>query len=495
MKLKTGSWKNCGEWAKRWGAPYPKILMLLLVAFSTFFGPTAHSSNETLPENLRRVELHWEPEDTVKEYELELSAKPDFEKKIFSKRLNDVRYLVDLPPGNYYYRVRAIDEHGIPGRWTSVQTLSVNPRPPKLIAPTDGTRFAGGLPDSGIELSWKTSGREVKYLLDVKTQDLTGDFNVVVMRQEIDDLNYAFFPQEIGKYLWSVSTLGAAGEEPGTAWQFYIEGVPPRGKGPDAKRVVVYISPWWRKHWTLWTRYGQAQLGYNLIDRDLGATSSFSGLTGFLSATLYWEWHNPVAWTFGGIPWVEFEYEIDRQTVLTESVVLPRLTFRVGSWYDEWIKGWRFSPTLEFGAKQLAIYQFNRVDQAARANTSRMHLGFGPAAQYQFLPYLTFGASAKVLVESGGQGGFPAKAGTGDQFDLSQRASDLNSATAIEGILSATLTLNPRMSVQARLRYESASEGWVPTSPILVGVDVPPGTGSSLSSSNVSFDLGFGYKF
>lgn len=439
----------------------------------------------------RRIDLEWAEVEKASQYELQVAADPEFSAPVVSIKLKDTGYSLDLIPGPYYYRVRAYDLGGLPGLWTPTQDLFINPRPPVPLLPPDRQVIAGNLPDTGLGMEWKSSGNEIRYLIEIKTPD-----GKKVVKQETTNTEYSFFPRDPGSYDWTLYTLGAGGEEPGVTWSFTIEGVVDRKNPP--KRIVRYVGPWWRSHWTLIARYGQSGLSYSITDMDLRARGSFSGLTGFTSLNLNWEWHDPVEWTLNGIPWVEGEVEYGRQTVLSESVVLPKFAVRVGSWYDEWLREWRFSPILEYGSRDIAIYQPRSSTEAVRSLSHRNHLGVGLAAEFEPQPFLTFGASLKLRFESGGDAGVTilqnGGGSTGDQLDTNRRAGTLLGSTGLEAILSGKMALAPRLFVQGRLRLDRSSGSWVPLFPAATNVGAPTGN-TEFTSQYLSFDIGMGIKF
>lgn len=446
----------------------------------------------------RRVDLEWVEVPKAKLYELEVATDPEFTVPIISQKLSDIRFSADLLPGAYYYRVRAIDGQGFPGIWSATQDLNINPRPPQPISPADGENVQGNLPDTGLPMKWKSSGPGIRYLIEIHAQEADGTFGKIVVKQEVSGTEFPFFPQDVGKYQWTLHTLGAGGDEAGVSWGFNIEGVVPRDiivePGTVPKRIVRFVPPWWRGHWTLVSRYGQAGLSYSIVDLDLRASGSFSGLTGYVSETLHWEWHDPVDWTRGGVPWIEVDVELDRQTVLSESVVLPRHTIRVGSWYERWIPRWRFSPVLEFGDRELAVYQPRSPTDAARSNSVRKHLGLGVSAEFRLLPFLKLGGSALLKFESGGLAGLPTQSGSGDQLDTSRRAGNLLSGNGLEFQLKGILELNSILHVEGRVRYEHSPGSWVPVFGSSPG-NPTSSTVTEFGITNVSFDAGVGLHF
>jgi|GEM_PF-5129999 len=472
----------------------------------------AWAAPEMSPDLIRRVELQWEEQEKATAYEMELGLNPEFKSTLYSEKIQGTKFGADLLPGAYYYRVRAVDKNGRPGKWTPIQELKINARPPKLESPVANQNFVGNLPDTGISLEWRSSGPSIKYLVEVKAQDASGKFGETVVKQEVPDTKFPVFPKLPGRYQWSVSTLGAGGDEPGETREFSIEGVYPRNvaiePGQARVRIVRYVAPFWRGHWTLFARYGQAALGYSIVDQDFRASGSFTGITGYASLALQWEWHDPVClsqevikknadgtWLYNppgsclGIPWLEFEQELDRQTVLSESILLKRATFRFGTWFDDFkaLKNWRFSPVVEFGTREYAFYQPLSSAAAVRSNTRRSALGFGVVAEKKLKSFLVVGGSLKILMESGGLAGiYPV----GGVYSTSNRAGSLQSSTGFEAIGRASLQLGPRIKIEGRLRYEKASQTWTGFFPTASGDPL-----TRAAFSNFCFDVGVGLKF
>lgn len=463
-------------------------------------GAPARADDSLSPDLIRRIELEWAPLHGAVLYDFELGMSPDFESPLRADRTDETKVIVDMLPGTYFYRVRGIDKIQRPGKWTKVQELKINARPPVLVAPLNQEILRGNVSDLGIPLVWRSSGPGIRYLVEITAVDpLNGEFREVIVKEEVDGTEYAFFPRDPGTYQWQVSTLGNAGSEPGEPWTFEVEGVYPRDlpeDGSDAKRIVRFVPPWWRGHWTMTTRYGQYRLSYYALDQDLRAASRFSGIAGYAMGTLNWEWHDPSL--LGGFPWWEVEVELDRQTVLTESVVMRRTYVRLGNWYDRLLgrnSTWRFSPIFEAGLREIAIYQPRRVNDAVRSNTSLQHLGFGIQAEKKFSESITLGFSFKYGMEKGGEGGLRVLGATGDQIDPNTRSEGgLTSDPALEVAVSTKLTLSPRMAVVGRVRYERFGGTWNPRFPL--DAASPGGDGPSFfQATQMGFDAAFAFRF
>jgi hypothetical protein len=461
--------------------------------------PSATATDAPQQDLSRQVELQWEPLDKATQYEFVFGLTPELDKPLYDQKLESTKFRLTLQPGSYFYRVRGFDYQGHPGAWSDTHELNINARPPVLIWPKNEAVLQGNLPDSGIPMEWHSSGQGIRYLIEIKQADDHGQFNKTIVKQEVDGTIFAFFPQDIGRYQWSVHTIGAAGDEPGVPWVFSVEGVIPHGAtiepGMTPKRIVRYVSPWWRNHWWVWLTYGQSSMNYSIVDQDLRANSSFNGFTGYIAARLNWEWHDPVSWTGGGTPWIEGEIELDRETVLSESIILGRKYLRAGSWYDHWLKSFRFSPTIEGGTRDISIYQPRSTIEAVRSTTTRTDLGLGITGEYDLKQFLSFGVGFVLHFMSGGEGGFVPVSETGDQLSpYSPRAGNLSNSLGSEIDGTTTISLSPRMKIMGRIRFESYSSTWVPHFPISPLTTQPDGL-TTFSTQDLSFDVSFGYHF
>ena len=80
-------------------------------------------------------------------------------------------------------------------------------------------------------------------------------------------------------------------------------------------------------------------------------------------------------------------------------------------------------------------------------------------AEKKFKPFLSAGASVKFHYLSGGQGALATV--NGDQFDLTNRRA-LKSAFGAEFIGYGSMLLNPKLKVEARVRYQTQGATWDP---------------------------------
>lgn len=468
-----------------------KISVIFLFLFSVLAAVNAGAEDSFSADEKRKIDLEWAPVPKAAGYEIQMANDSEFTGEVSNQILQETRLELDLLPGAYYYRIRAIDSDGFPGLWTPTQELTINPRPPSPIEPADHAIIDGDLMDTGLMLKWKSSGLGIRYLLEIVAEDAEGNFSKTVLKQEVSETEFAFYPKEPGTYQWTVHTLGVGGAEAGVSWIFTVKGSVPRKAKPPAKPVIRYVSPWWRGHWTLFLRYGQANLSYSLRDMDIMANSGFNGLVGYAGQSLHWEWHDPLP-RVRLIPWLQFDYELVRQAVLSESAVMPKVTARVGGWYDELLDNFRFGPSLEYGSRELTIYQPRSPTDAVRSLSRRNHFGIGLAAEYQLKEYITLGAEARYRFESGGSAGVALRPGTGDQYVIDRRAGDLLPSQTIEAALLGTMKMGPMLLVQGRFRFEQSTETWVP---LYLQNGQPPTVNTEFTLQYIGFDVSVGIHF
>jgi hypothetical protein len=97
---------------------------------------------DELIENIRTPVLEWESAVNGTAYQVQVDDNQEFSSPEFNTTTSNTNSKVgtDLTLGDYYWRVRAINEYGTEGDWTEMRKFTVNlpPDPPELIKPVDG---------------------------------------------------------------------------------------------------------------------------------------------------------------------------------------------------------------------------------------------------------------------------------------------------------------------------------------------------------------------
>ncbi|MCW8974650.1 MAG: FecR domain-containing protein [Sedimenticola sp.] len=169
-------------------------------------------SFDTLPEKIQQLNwpITWQALPGAEGYRAELSQQADFLSPLWQQQVTSTRVpLPDLPDGQYYFRVRGIDDIGLEGiNQTERVTLDAHPQPPIPLSPNNASVFRGTLP----KLSWSASADAVAYRLqianDAKFEQLLVDQN------NLDATGFETTEQKAaGKYYWRLFSISASGEQ------------------------------------------------------------------------------------------------------------------------------------------------------------------------------------------------------------------------------------------------------------------------------------------
>jgi len=122
-----------------------------------------------LPERVHQLNwpVVWTADPEAIAYRAEIATEEQFATILWQQRGDNARVaLPDLPDGDYYLRVRAIDELGLEGRSTMrALTLDVRPEAPIPLSPSEGKVIRGSTP----ELHWAAAPEAARYRLEIAT--------------------------------------------------------------------------------------------------------------------------------------------------------------------------------------------------------------------------------------------------------------------------------------------------------------------------------------
>ncbi|HEY5264035.1 MAG TPA: hypothetical protein VIJ37_03520, partial [Steroidobacteraceae bacterium] len=141
--------------------------------------------------------------------------------------------IADLPDGDYWLRVRAIDGFGIEGRDAVGRfTQHVLPEPPLPVAPTASTPVTG----THARFEWAGAGSGARYALQVARDS---KFSLpMIERKPLDAAFVELDDMQPGLYFWRVASVNARGEAgPWSATESYAQ----RATVPTP---VVHIPLW-----------------------------------------------------------------------------------------------------------------------------------------------------------------------------------------------------------------------------------------------------------
>jgi hypothetical protein len=178
----------------------PKLSQIFLksrpvILFAAFF---------LLPHGLRadRVDIHWHAMEGASQYELQIRNESGIVlDRLFPQSVNS--WNGSFPSGTYSYRLRALDSEGNIGPWGTATAFLVTPTPPKLLLPANQARILCR-PGSEIRLKWGKTEEVTRYLVDVRSAEISSAIRVhkVVTGVEI---NLGALPP--GSYFWQVKPV------------------------------------------------------------------------------------------------------------------------------------------------------------------------------------------------------------------------------------------------------------------------------------------------
>lgn len=167
---------------------------------------------DELPAKIEQLNwpVTWQALEHARGYRAELSQQADFISPIWQQQVTAARVpLPDLPDGQYYFRVRGIDELGLEGINQVRQiTLDTRPQPPIPLSPENGRLFRGDKPG----LKWSHSADATSYRLQISAD---AEFqHLLVDRDNITATEFDAADLEVpGRYYWRLYSLDAAHEQ------------------------------------------------------------------------------------------------------------------------------------------------------------------------------------------------------------------------------------------------------------------------------------------
>jgi len=163
------------------------------------------------PERIRILNqtLSWKPVKSALRYRTEISDEENFNTIIWQKTSDYPKVgLPDLLDGNYFIRVRGIDNLGLEGRQlVSRFVMDTRPQPPVQLKPSEGKVFRGKTP----QLQWTNSAEAARYQLEIANDE---DFTQLVVN--LDGIDKTHFDtsklSQTNKYYWRLTSIAPDGE-------------------------------------------------------------------------------------------------------------------------------------------------------------------------------------------------------------------------------------------------------------------------------------------
>ena len=168
--------------------------------------------------NVGQAQFAWSESRGAARYDLELDASADLGAAQVKQETAANHLSVTLPPGKYYWRMRAVEADGQAGPWSAVSPVIVLPDPPTgLVAQVEGDQ---------LRVAWK--GNAAAYKVEVSAD---ASFAAPLASQLVHEASAALPKPKPGDYWLRVTGVGAEGVE-----------------GPASDVLVVQVkwpAPWW----------------------------------------------------------------------------------------------------------------------------------------------------------------------------------------------------------------------------------------------------------
>ncbi|MBQ0783460.1 MAG: FecR domain-containing protein [Amphritea sp.] len=153
--------------------------------------------------------INWKTNEDARGYRIEVSEDASFNTLLWQQVSQYSRApLPDIPDGNYFVRVRGIDQLGLEGQSSVLAfSLDARPQPPVQLSPADKKLFRGQSP----ELQWTASEDAARYHLEIATDAAFS--NLIVDDDSIRGNRYDSSALPVpGYYFWRLTSITADNE-------------------------------------------------------------------------------------------------------------------------------------------------------------------------------------------------------------------------------------------------------------------------------------------
>lgn len=200
-------------------------VITLILGFSGF----VHSQAET-----REITIPWDPKPNALKYQVQIGNSAELTNLIFDKETKQPELTINIPAGNYFYRLRWYNQAGKPSPWTEVEPFVINLKPPTPLRPTDGAVFSKSLRRGGIAFGWSEGVKGSTYQIEIR------DDHGVVMKREVDTTQVPWLPTAPGKYQWRVGYKSDFADEWSEYRNFLVN-----ESAIKSKPIVIVEKPVW----------------------------------------------------------------------------------------------------------------------------------------------------------------------------------------------------------------------------------------------------------
>ncbi|MBL7545054.1 MAG: hypothetical protein JNL11_14650 [Bdellovibrionaceae bacterium] len=172
----------------------------------------------TAQQSTRSVTLEWEQIDKAVTYDLEISDTK--RKPIAYKISSEAKIKINLPPGEYLFRIRAKDKRGVAGPWSGYENLGVKVGTVKLIHPPKNWEKIIQESDK-VEITFKWSQSQGAEGYKVKVKSISSSFDFA---QETESTELTVVVPVGETFNWSVQSKAKGLLSPISESQFTVLG-------------------------------------------------------------------------------------------------------------------------------------------------------------------------------------------------------------------------------------------------------------------------------
>jgi predicted phage tail protein len=148
-----------GDWSETWQ---------FIVSIPPPVPPLSLPEDRTIITGIAKPDLSWESVENGSNYQVQVDDRDDFSSPEFDATTPNTSSTVEpaLILGDYYWRVRAINEYDTPGEWSSIWEFSINipPDVPELSTPVDEDLVET---TTRPEMEWKSVEYAVSYQIQI----------------------------------------------------------------------------------------------------------------------------------------------------------------------------------------------------------------------------------------------------------------------------------------------------------------------------------------
>ena len=187
------------------------------------------------------VSFEWESAEAAQSYHLQVAKDAEFQEMVTDAAdITSTTYDVeDLShESNYFWRVRAVNEDGLEGSWSTTRqfaTVMQPPEIPQLVSPEDGTDNHEG----SIVLQWEEADRADSYHIQLSDDE---DFDeLIINEKQLGESGYeAGELDNASTYFWRVKAVNDGGEsEWSETFSFTTDEFVSVAKDPDMPEVFA----------------------------------------------------------------------------------------------------------------------------------------------------------------------------------------------------------------------------------------------------------------